>query len=63
MSDEEVYRPTPLGILTTVLPEREARIAWDALELHIRRFYGPVGGTVVDGGKATFTKLERSHEV
>lgn len=56
--ENEVYRATPLGVLVSVLPEADARRAWDALELHIRRHYGPVGGIVVHGDAAGFTKLE-----
>ena len=61
-ADNEVFRATPLGILTCVLSESDALKAWNALELHIRRFYGPVGGIVVDGETVCFTKLERGND-
>lgn len=57
MSEEVKYVATPLGILTTILGDKEAKQAIDALELHMRRFYGPTPGIVLDGNSMFFVKL------
>lgn len=57
MSKHEKYSATPLGVLLTVLDEKSATIAIDALELHMRRFYGPTPGIVIDKGVMFFASL------
>lgn len=57
----ENYRLTPYGLLSTVVEAKTAQRCINAIELHLRRHYGPCGALVVDTerGCMSFERLER----
>jgi hypothetical protein len=52
------YHATPLLIIGMAIGEDQAQRAIDALELHMRRHYGPMPGIVLDG-QLKFVRLEK----
>lgn len=58
MSDEEVYRLTPFGLISMEIGDESAHRIMDRLELYLRRHYGAPSAIVFDGDGFTFSRLE-----
>ena len=57
--DDEVYTVTPYGLLGTVIDDKSAARAIDALVLYMMRFAKPghVMGIVAEGGYLNFVQV------
>lgn len=61
MSDDETYALTPWAVAAIAIGDKEEKAAFDAIELHMRRFYssGGVPAIIFDDGKMFFASIEK----